>query len=56
LPDEIVQQRPELLLAKVWVLYFQFALWAIPPLLRTIKTLLSEETNILPALTENLPN
>jgi LuxR family maltose regulon positive regulatory protein len=47
LPDDIVQQRPELLLAKVWVLYFQFALWAIPPLLKTIKTLLSEETEEL---------
>jgi LuxR family maltose regulon positive regulatory protein len=47
LPDDIVQQRPELLLAKAWVLRFQFALWAIPPLLKTIETLLSEEANEL---------
>ncbi len=47
LPDEIVQQRPELLLAKAWVLRFQFALWAIPPFLKTIETLLSEEAKEL---------
>ena len=40
LPDDIVQQRPELLLAKAWVLKHQFALWAIPPLLEAINTLL----------------
>ncbi len=44
LPDEIVQQRPKLLLAKAWVLYFQFTLWTIPPLLENIETLLGEET------------
>ena len=48
LPDEIVQQRPELLLAKAWVLRFRFALRAIPPLLKTIETLLSEEAQELP--------
>jgi len=48
LPDDIVQQRPELLLAKAWVLYFQFILWMIPPLLKTIETLLSEEATELP--------
>ena len=43
LPDDIVRQRPKLLLVKAWILYFQFTLWPIPPLLRTIKTLLSEK-------------
>ena len=47
LPDDIVQQRPELLLAKAWVLRFQFALWAIPPLLKITETLLSEEAKEL---------
>jgi LuxR family transcriptional regulator, maltose regulon positive regulatory protein len=48
-PDEIVQQRPKLLLAKAWVLYFQFNLWKIPPLLKTIETLLSENAQELPS-------
>jgi len=47
LPDEIVRQRPDLLLGKIWVSYFQFALWAIPPLLETIETLHSEESKEL---------
>jgi len=44
LPDDIVRQRPELLLAKAWVLSNQFALWAIPPILDKIDTLLGEES------------
>jgi LuxR family maltose regulon positive regulatory protein len=48
LPDDIVQQRPALLMAKAWVLNFQFALWAIPPLLNAIKTLLGEESKEFP--------
>ena len=47
LPDDIVHQRPALLLAKAWVLSFQFALWAIPPLLDTVGTLLVEEAKEL---------
>ncbi|MCP4691896.1 MAG: transcriptional regulator, partial [Desulfobacterales bacterium] len=43
LPDDIVGRRPELLLAKAWVLNFQFALWAIPPVLVEIEMLLGEE-------------
>ncbi|MCP4627620.1 MAG: hypothetical protein GY850_29505 [bacterium] len=38
LPDDIVKQRPELSLAKVWVLYFRFELWAVSPLLEAIET------------------
>ncbi|MCP4290970.1 MAG: hypothetical protein GY780_03935, partial [bacterium] len=38
MPDDIVRQRPELSLAKVWVLYFRFELWAVPPLLEAIET------------------
>ena len=44
LPDDIVQQRPELLLAKAWVLNYTFALWAIPPLLDAIETLPGKES------------
>jgi LuxR family maltose regulon positive regulatory protein len=47
LPDDIVQQRPELLLARAWVMNFQFALWDIPPLLAAAGTLLAEESNPL---------
>jgi LuxR family maltose regulon positive regulatory protein len=48
LPDDIVQQRPALLMAKAWVLNFQFALWAIPPLLNAIETLLGGESKEFP--------
>jgi len=44
LPDDIVQQRPELLLAKAWVLNFQFEMRAIPPLLDAIETLPGKES------------
>jgi LuxR family maltose regulon positive regulatory protein len=43
LPEQIVQQRPRLLLAQAWVHYFRFALGAIPPLLQRIETLLADE-------------
>ena len=48
LPDEIVRRRPELLLAKAWVLNYQFALWAIPPLLEAVETLPKDESTKLP--------
>lgn len=48
LPDDIVHQRPALLLAKSWVLNFQFALWEIPPLLGAIGTLLGGKAKELP--------
>ena len=47
LPDDIIHQRPALLLAKAWVLNFQFALWAIPPLLDAIGTLSGGESKEL---------
>ncbi|HEY53621.1 MAG TPA: AAA family ATPase [Caldilineae bacterium] len=43
LPDEIKRQRPELLLAQVWVSYFTFKLRAIPPLLESIELLLGDD-------------
>ena len=48
MPDDIIHQRPALLLAKAWVLNFQFALWEIPPLLDAIGTLPGEESKELP--------
>jgi len=48
LPDEIVQQRPKLLLAKAWVLNFQHALWAIPPLLEAIENFPGRESKEFP--------
>ena len=43
LPDEIKQQRPELLLAQAWISYFTFKLRAIPPLLESIELLLGDD-------------
>lgn len=40
LPDEIIRQRPMLLLAKAWVLYHHFNLHAIPPVLEAIEKIL----------------
>jgi len=37
LPDEVVQQRPELLMAKAWVLNQQFLLSAVPSVLKAIE-------------------
>ncbi|MCP4405637.1 MAG: hypothetical protein GY801_51080, partial [bacterium] len=42
-PDTIVQQRPGLLMAKVWVANFQSTLWAIPPLLQQVDSLLEHD-------------
>ncbi len=42
LPDKVVQQRPKLLIAKAWVLKFQFKFSDIPPLLSKAGTLDSE--------------
>jgi len=42
LPDDIVQQRPELLIAKAWVFYFRFELWAIFPMIEAIEMLTSD--------------
>jgi LuxR family maltose regulon positive regulatory protein len=43
LPDEIVQQRPALLIAKAWVLNFQGAFWALSQILQSIDTIFEED-------------
>ncbi len=43
LPDDIKQQRPELLLARAWIFYFTLKLRAIPPLLEKIESLLDKD-------------
>ena len=43
LPEAIIQQRPQLLLAKIWVSYYHFALGAIPPLLEAVETILDND-------------
>jgi LuxR family maltose regulon positive regulatory protein len=48
LPDDISQQRPMLLLAKAWVLFHQFALWAIPPILEAVEAILGDEETAQP--------
>jgi LuxR family maltose regulon positive regulatory protein len=40
IPDEVVRQRPSLLLAQAWVLHYQFNLRAIPPILQSATALL----------------
>ncbi|MGW8177988.1 MAG: hypothetical protein ACWGQW_04240, partial [bacterium] len=37
LPEETVQQRPALLLAKAWVSNYQSAFWTIPPILEAVE-------------------
>jgi len=48
LPDDIIRQRPQLLLAKAWVSFHQFALWAIPPLLEAVETILDDDATAQP--------
>lgn len=43
LPESVIQQSAELLLAKAWATFHQFALWVIPPLLESIEKLLDED-------------
>ena len=43
LPDEQIQQRPTLLLAKAWIAFHQFALWTIPPILDKIESTLEKD-------------
>ena len=43
LPDDIIQQRPELLIAKAWVSLYTFKLWAIPQILESIELLLGND-------------
>ena len=42
LPKEAIQRRPLLLVAQAWVVYFQFQLQMIPPLLVKAKSVLDE--------------
>jgi LuxR family maltose regulon positive regulatory protein len=53
LPESLVQQQPTLLLAKAWVLQFQFRMAAIPPLLQAATLRLRDLAND-PALAEAL--
>ena len=43
LPDTVIQQRPELLLAQVWIHYFHFRLTLIPSVLDVAESLLSNK-------------
>ncbi|MCB0223730.1 MAG: hypothetical protein KDI02_08575, partial [Anaerolineae bacterium] len=48
LPDDIIQQRPRLLIARAWMFFYHFALLAIPPLLETIETILEKGADTQP--------
>jgi LuxR family maltose regulon positive regulatory protein len=48
LPDDVILERPRLLLTKAWVLFYHFALWAIPPLLDTVEAILKEDEDSQP--------
>jgi LuxR family maltose regulon positive regulatory protein len=43
LPDTVIQKRPELLLARSWVYYFEYKHALIPPSLDLVESLLSNE-------------
>jgi LuxR family maltose regulon positive regulatory protein len=45
LPDDIVQEHPKLMLAKVWLSFQNFALQAIPPILETIEKILETDAD-----------
>ena len=49
-PGEAIQNRPLLLVAQTWVLFFQLKLQAIPPLLAQAEALLAEGTTAASAL------
>ena len=48
LPDDIIQQRPKLLLSKAWVLFHQFGLRAIPPILEAVEAILDDDETTQP--------
>jgi LuxR family maltose regulon positive regulatory protein len=48
LPAEIVQQHPELLLAKAWVVYYQLDVMAIPAILETAEKCLDDSERAQP--------
>ena len=43
LPDELVQKRPALLLARAWILELRYQMSQIPPILQKVETLISAE-------------
>jgi LuxR family maltose regulon positive regulatory protein len=43
LPDELVRERPALLLARAWTLELRYQITMIPPILQEVETLLSAE-------------
>lgn len=43
LPDSVIYERPLLMLAKAWMLFYHFALRDIPPLLETVETILDDD-------------
>ena len=49
LPEEVIQQRPELLMIRVWVLQFMWRLDLQPQVLQQIETLLDTRGSSLPA-------
>jgi LuxR family maltose regulon positive regulatory protein len=48
LPDNIIQQRPRLLIAKAWVSFHHFELQAIPPILELVETILDDNVTTQP--------
>jgi LuxR family maltose regulon positive regulatory protein len=48
LPETVIQQRPELLLAQVWIHYFHFRLTRIPSVLEVAESLLSNKAKEQP--------
>ena len=48
LPDNVIRQRPRLLIAKAWVRFHQFALQSIPPLLELAGTILEDDATAQP--------
>ena len=47
-PDTVIQQRPELLLARAWVTYFRYRYTLIPPILDVVESLLSNASKEQP--------
>ncbi len=45
IPDDIVQEHPKLMLAKVWLSFQNFALQAIPPILEKIEKILETDAD-----------
>ena len=48
LPDSVIKQRPQLLIAKAWVKFHQFAMQSIPPLLELVGTTLEDDAAAQP--------